>query len=373
MLTTIEINNFKSFDEKFIFNLNDVKSFDFNKECTRNGIINKALIYGQNACGKSNLGFAIFDLVFHLTNKRDIGSQFYENYQNANSNSNLTTFKFEFKFKDNKVKYEYNKKNLRQVESEKLTINDKEFAHIDKTESFFFTSNAKGVETLSKDMEDSPELSIIRYIDNSTVLEKKDQNNKIFKEFMNFVSNMLYFRSLGENNYIGFTEHPFGIYDYIIKNNLLKEFNDFLNEAGISCNLKEKKTDAKAEICFSFKNKEIDFFKIASSGTTSLALFYVWFQELKNNKDLKFVFIDEFDAFYHFRLSKLIISKLKEITNTQIILTTHNTSLLSNDLLRPDCYFLMYPNKIKSLSDSTDKELREAHNIEKMYKAGAFA
>ena len=32
----------------------------------------------------------------------------------------------------------------------------------------------------------------------------------------------------------------------------------------------------------------------------------------------------------------------------------------------------MYPDRITSLSKSTAKELREAHNIEKMYRAGFF-
>lgn len=67
----------------------------------------------------------------------------------------------------------------------------------------------------------------------------------------------------------------------------------------------------------------------------------------------------------------MIIEKLKD-TGIQFILTTHNTSIITNDLLRPDCYFLMNKKKIQSLSQSTEKELREAHNIEKMYKAGAF-
>ena len=67
----------------------------------------------------------------------------------------------------------------------------------------------------------------------------------------------------------------------------------------------------------------------------------------------------------------MVVERLKE-TGVQFILTTHNTSIISNDLLRPDCYFLMNKTKINSLSKSTEKELREAHNIEKMYKAGAF-
>ena len=114
------------------------------------------------------------------------------------------------------------------------------------------------------------------------------------------------------------------------------------------------------------------FFEVASSGTKALALFYFWYQRLKEENSVSFLFIDEFDAFYHHSLSKTLVEKLKELENTQVILTTHNTSIISNELLRPDCYFLMYPDRITSLAKSTTKELREAHNIEKMYRAGFF-
>jgi hypothetical protein len=45
---------------------------------------------------------------------------------------------------------------------------------------------------------------------------------------------------------------------------------------------------------------------------------------------------------------------------------------MTNDLLRPDCYFVMSEKEIKPFSERTPKELRKAHNIEKMYRAGAF-
>jgi len=112
-----------------------------------------------------------------------------------------------------------------------------------------------------------------------------------------------------------------------------------------------------------------DFFKIASTGTRSLALFYYWYIRMKK---ASFVFIDEFDAFYHFELSESVQKKVNEIQNVQIFTTTHNTDLMSNDLLRPDCYFLLKDNSIKAISELTEKELRQAHNLQKMYKAGAF-
>jgi len=89
-------------------------------------------------------------------------------------------------------------------------------------------------------------------------------------------------------------------------------------------------------------------------------------------KKASFVFIDEFDAFYHFELSEAIVKLIKSLKNTQIILTTHNTDLLSNDLLRPDCYFFLKEGKINSLNNLTDKDIRKAHNMQKMYKAGSF-
>ena len=140
-------------------------------------------------------------------------------------------------------------------------------------------------------------------------------------------------------------------------------FPSFLGEVG----------SARVGIDFIYEERNIAFFEIASSGTISLTLFYFWYQRLlRKEEKCSFLFIDEFDAFYHHDLSKLIVEKLKKVQSTQVILTTHNTAIISNDLLRPDCYFLMYEDNIKSLSNSTAKELRTAHNIEKMYRAGSF-
>ena len=66
-----------------------------------------------------------------------------------------------------------------------------------------------------------------------------------------------------------------------------------------------------------------------------------------------------------------MVRELKTV-DAQVILTTHNTSIMSNDLLRPDCYFLMKPDLIKPLNQCTDKELRLALNLEKIYRAEGF-
>jgi len=368
MLKKVEITNFKNFNEKFTFDLSDTNNFEFNKECIQNGIVNTGVIYGHNGCGKSNLGLAIFDLIYHLTDK-EFKPLKYNNYLNANNSSNHSTFKFTFKFDENIVEYEYTKKDYETLVSEKVTINDNIYASIDKNKSSIFETTAMGAETLNKDLQDS-NISIISYISKNTVL-KNEIKNMIFKEFINFINDMLLYKNVDDKFYMGLKQGSSNLPNYIIENDYLKDFESFLNKAEIKCKLTSKKVDDKYQLYFKFQNKEIEFFSIASSGTIALAVFYVW-QKYMENENCKFVFIDEFDAFYHHDLSTIIIEKLRDIPSTQIILTTHNTSNISNDLLRPDCYFLMDDKKITSLKDRTNKELREGHNIEKMYRAGSF-
>ena len=369
MLIKIEINNFKSFNENFIFDLSETSSFEFNKECIENEIVNTGVIYGQNGCGKSNLGFAIFDLISHLTDRK-IESNYYRNYLNADNDNNKATFNFTFKFDNNILEYNYSKSNYQTLISEELIINNISFASIDKEESKIFKTSAKGAETLNKDLGDS-NISIISYIFKNTILVD-NKINTIFKQFKQFINGMLYFRSLNDAFYIGFEQGDKYLAHDIVEHDNLKDFELFLNDAGIKCKLVSKKQDNYFDIYFKFKNKEIRFFDIVSSGTHALAIFYFWYQRLKENDGISFLFIDEFDAFYHHSLSRIIINKLKEVSNTQIILTTHNTAIISNDLLRPDCYFLMDEKKIRPLTKCTDRELREGHNIEKMYRANSF-
>ena len=118
-----------------------------------------------------------------------------------------------------------------------------------------------------------------------------------------------------------------------------------------------------------YKNSKVDFYSVASTGTRALTLFYFWYLQMSK---ASFVYMDEFDAFYHYELSESIVKRLKKLVDTQIILTTHNTDLLSNDLMRPDCYFWLDGGKIKALSELTEKELRKAHNLQKIFKAGGF-
>ena len=155
----------------------------------------------------------------------------------------------------------------------------------------------------------------------------------------------------------------------IIEANKLKDFEEFLNSQGLHVNLVSSDSPEGKRIYFQHKNGLMHYFSECSTGMESLILLYSWLIILEQ---CSFVYIDEFDAFYHYELAEMIIKKLKQFSDTQIIITTHNTDLMNNDLMRPDCYFVLTSEKIDSLNRLTEKDLRLAHNLQKLFKAGEF-
>lgn len=370
MLAKVTISNFKNFMDAVVFDLSKPKSFKFNEECIKNNLVNMALVYGHNGAGKSNLGFAIFDLIAHMTDRYS-QSRSYQNYLNADSAALYACFTYEFRFQGVEVVYSYEKSDHETLIKESMFIDGKEYFSIDRNNNTIFSTSAKGAEGLKRDIGDS-NISIVNYLSKNALLEDSE-DNRIFLCFKKFVEKMLHFKYTDDISYIGLEQGRESIQKDIIQKGNLKDFETFLNDAGVVCKLVSKKNPGgEPAIFFKFKHRELPFHEIASSGTRSLCLFYFWYQRVIFEDSVSFLFIDEFDAFYHHSLSLSIVERLKQLINTQVILTSHNTTIISNQVLRPDCYFMMYPNKIISLAESTDKELREAHNIEKMYRAGYF-
>lgn len=367
MLVKFEVENFKNFQEKFVIDLGNTKNYEFNTECVISSIVKTGLIYGPNASGKSNLGFAILELIEHLTDKKfrnleSIG----KNFLNANSHSKYAEFVYFFKFDNDTVKYSFRKDEDRDLIFEELIINDEVVLFIDRRENNHATFKFVGAENLNRDLGDS-KISAAKYLKSNSVLDPEDKNNEIFLKFFQFINKMEYFRSIKYIESIG-EENPISqIGRKIIERNLLEDFENFLNKAGIKCKLTSVMINDRINIAFIFGSRKIHFTEIASTGTYSLALFYYWLKRMEDS-EVSFLYFDEFDAYYHAKLSEDIINRLKKI-GCQTLTTTHNTSIMSNELLRPDCYFLLENNRMTPFFDISEKEIRQAHNLEKIYRS----
>lgn len=366
MLSKFSVRNFKGFKVEITFDLQNTHKYNFNNECIKDGLVNQALVYGYNGSGKSNLGLAIFDIIVHLTDKNR-NTHLYTPYQHAQNTGDYTFFTYEFKLDNHHVVYKYGKIDYEVLIFEEFSIDGQVCVSLDRPKEEA-TVKLEGAENLKTNLT-NPRLSLLKYILNNTELAD-NEINRCFKQFFHFVNHMLFFRSLHQNEYLGLEIGSRNIYADIIEQNQVKDFESFLHDAGINYKLCVVKESEEETIAVDFGGKKIALHLLASSGTQALSLFYYWLQRLQAAQ-VSFLFLDEFDAFYHHELSAFIVRRLKEM-DIQSVITSHNTSIMSNDLLRPDCYFFLKNGKIHSLAKLTNKELREAHNIEKMYKAGTF-
>lgn len=364
MLNEFKVKGFKNFKEELVFNLGDTRSYTFNGMCVDNGTAKTALIYGPNASGKSNLGEAIFDIISNLTDKHT-KSELYEHYLNLETNLSYAEFSYKFKFDNDILLYTCKKCSKDKFFEEHLSINDEEVISYDFQESI---GNIKldGAETLNKILFNG-DFSFVKYVYKNSNLNKKDNNVQVFYKFFDFVERMLLFRSLDRNEYIGFKTGVESIPEVIIASGELGGLQEFLDKNNIHYILKAD--EARKNIICQFPYGDVNIYDIASNGTKALILFFYWYITITK---VSFIFIDEFDAFYHSNISKSIVELLRDSDKLQTVMTTHNTDIMTNDLLRPDCYYVLNNCSIKSIANSTEKELRFEHNLQRLYKGGAF-
>lgn len=361
MLKRFSVENFKSFKDKITLDFSNPGNYGFGLECVSEKTITKGAIYGKSGIGKSNLGRAIFDIVNNLTDKvKEL--QKYAPFLNLDSVKPFASFEYEFQFLNHVLLYKYTKKDTNVLLQETLLIDGKEMIFYDFRDRVGF-SNFAGSESLNISSEST--VSRVKYIMNSAVLNDDNELNKVLKLFKNFVERMLLFYSLRENGFIGFKESPGHIDKIIIESEKVADFENFLNKAGFDLKLLVVDTPEGKTLYLKYQNGIVNFFQAASSGILSLTLFYSWLISIEK---CSFVYIDEFDAFYHHELSELIITELKKFKGVQIFVSTHNTDLLSNKIFRPDCYYVLFKDKIDSLNNLVEKDLRAANNLQKIFK-----
>lgn len=364
MLAKFAVTNYRGFENRIEWDLTNIKNYEFNDFAIKNKTVKNGIIFGKNGCGKSNFGLSIFDIVNHLSHKWK-KPDYYVNFIFAGAQEKTVDFEYTFNFGKTIVEYNYSKTAQGVLKNELLKVDGKQiFSRYGST--FEINDSLFPMETNIRNnlAQNANSVSIVNFLVTSYPLAE----NHYLLQLQNFVNSMLWFRCLEEREFIGLETNSYLIDEYIIKNNLVTDFSDFIKEVSEQeFNFVPPNPQDKQLFC-RIKKAVMPFGLVASTGTRSLQLLYFW---LKHLEQASFVFIDEFDAFYHFKLSKAVCERLFKL-NCQVFLTSHNTLLLSNDLLRPDCDFIIENNTIRSLHDCTPKELRQGHNIEKLYRGGAF-
>lgn len=366
MLTSFSVQNFKGFAERIEWKLNAPNNYSFHQEFISEGIVKCGVIYGPNGSGKTNLSLAIFDLVRHLT-------QYFVNpdkylpglYLTIGSSKNTAEFEYTFKFAQNEVIYKYSKNEANFLISEYLSCNNVRIFEKDGAGLYIDENQYSINDTAKANLINSANgVSIVNYILNSCPVSESDCLFQLKK----FVEGMLWYRCLEERSFIGLEANPASVDAFILENGLTDDFSEFLLRMSGQKYLFAKSIDTEKRLMCIINGKMAPFFPVASTGTHSLHLLYYW---LKKIERATFVFVDEFDAFYHHDLAVTVCKELFT-HQCQAFISTHNTTIMNTDYLRPDTCFLLVDNQIKPLNECTSKELRYGHNLEKLYRGGAF-
>lgn len=383
MLKRFTVKNYRNFKDRISIDFSDVAGYQYNMDCLTNNptekYLGKILIYGRNATGKTNFGKAI----------NDIKSMFIPIYSNdsffminADSNERYADFNYLFQFDNDEIEYCYEKESFLNITKESLFLNGEQVFEMDFFNKHF---NVKGLRSIGantvivdkylksiKEMNNKNfyvQIPFLRWLLNNTAFNDSSSFNFLYY----YINNMNFITAVKSSNRQSIPQKS-NFYEALSIGNNLKRFEEFLNYMGLKCKLKlEQLPDSSYELYFVHDIKKIPFSETASSGTIGLMDLYRNIV-IKESVGPSLLYLDEFDAFYHYEMSEKVIKYFKEVMPyTQIILTTHNTNLITNEFMRPDCIFILSGHgTLTSLPHATKRELREGHNLEKMYVSGEF-
>ncbi len=381
MLKKFSVKNYKNFKDEICIDFCDIAGYQFSTDCISDGMISKMLIYGRNATGKTNLGRALTDIIYILYSglwRINKGT-----FLNADSTEETSVFIYTFQFDGHEMIYRYTRLANRDLGDEELVIDGKIIYQCDFRCRRYNFDNLYYV--------DAETVNIERYMQ-SNMFDEADaeETTKYRLPFFKWLISNAALKSdsllLRLSDYIeemvmitvsqGIMHRPRQIYDGFSESledlNAMADFEEFLNVMGIECKLTLRKLpDNQRELYFA-NDRLIPFFENASSGT--LALVEIYRRIVMAGRGASLLYLDEFDAFYHYEMAENMICFFKKkYPKCQVIMTTHNTNLMSNKLMRPDCLFILSTEgKMTPLCKATQRELREGHNLEKMYISGEF-
>lgn len=362
MLKKFTVSNYKNFKDEISLDFSKIGEYSFHMDC-----LSMRLIYGRNATGKTNFGRALLDIKILLYGmfRNDENSVLI----NADSQKDTAKFIYEFLFGSDEVIYKYSRFANTELCDEELYINGEAIFKCDfKNSKFDFQGlsiiSAETVNTnryLNKDeMDNEYVLPFLTWLINNTTFS----DDSVLIQLFEFVRKM---GMITVGNVLLYSNRDFleDLKDPVYLHN----FEDFLNLMGIECKLVlQELPDGQVELYFSHK-KLVPFYRTASSGMLALTSLY---QKIVSNPSL--IYIDDFAAFYHYEMAEKLISFFKnKYPECQFIMTSHNTNLMTNKIMRPDCLFILSSKgTLTALCDATERELREGHNLEKMYISGEF-
>lgn len=409
------VENYKIFKEKQTFSMTTDDTKDKNRFFEKSGekLLKTSFIYGPNASGKSTLIESVQDLLLFLSGRKKI-NDIYKPFFLSEKKDEKISFNLVFSIESNNEKNKkYNGIYDYILEFKKDNVVYESLKKIEETGDYNLFERKKNGEEIvlenefnskaNKDIFNEQTSNKISYI--FALSQWKSNFSKYILSILDSKINLinganseqfrLFSKKYLESNQDSYIEHlknaDFSISDIEIKSinipsGLKAKFNNNLGSYGYEDLTKRFFTTHKKY--HSKTKKEIDeleFFDLEldeSEGTKDFI--YKLGPILATLKNGSVLFVDEFDSSLHPLLTRYIVqlfeSKKTNPKNAQLIVTTHDTSLLADkSLLIKDQVWFTEKNEfgegsLFSLGDfeDNDKYLRNDTEYQKKYLEGRF-
>ena len=406
MLINFKVKNFRSIKDEVILDMQATKDKTSKEQAVfevgKIALLKSTAIYGPNASGKSNIikAFAVFHkMILESMLRSNVNIDLPNEYFKLNSETENKPSFFEMKFLiDDKVflyGFEIDKKKvcaewLKQEKGNKILFERTEQEikfnkYFKEATATLKKQTAERVLFLSILAANNGEISksVVKLIQKMNVISGTQRGNTLNFSFSQFLGNS----KVSERMKEFILKADFGVVDIKASQKMISakqvqnipdKFKEVLfkedskiTERSLKFLHKKYNTNGKE-----VGNEPLDFFAEESDGTQQMfALSAPFIDTLENGKVL---FIDEIDASLHPLLCQYLISlfnsKEKNSKNAQLIFTTHDISLLKEELLRRDQIYFTDKNKIGatklfSLSDISE---RKGVDFAKRYLEGRY-
>ena len=384
MILEFSVENFLSFKEKAVFSMLGDSDESLKNNFVRwndKKILKSSAIYGANASGKSNFIEAIGCLsnLIRQSNSLNIGDYLSVAPFIFDEESAKKPTSFEIRFIVNGIRYIYG-----------VTL-DRE--RIYEEYLYYYPNNV-----ISKifDRTNTDEYSFIqKYNSKLNAIATKNPSNKFFlstattwnfnlmEDAFNFLANnisVVYnISSLKKRSFRNYFENEEWLKPLTL--DLLKKLDSIIVDYQVfevnSIDEYEPGVAKAYQVAFKHKNsKQFINFNLESEGTQILFIFIPFIYDALNSSHV--LLVDELDRSLHPSIVEFIVNLFnnsKEDYSSQIIFNTHDTNLLSLDILRRDQIWFTEKNDETGesvLYPLSDFSVRKDENVEKGYLQGRY-
>ncbi len=373
MLAQIVIDNFRSFKYRTVIDLTRTQYAALANTNTHEGIVKGLAFVGGNASGKSNILLAIRLLLDLLFKEREIDNPMFLCFF---GDSKEFSIEYTFKIDDVEIKYTIRNNVMKKILTERLLLdNDEVLVRMGSGAE----SEISGSKKLYSEKEVAPTTLFLRTIFFNTGFA----GNEILKKWFRFLQNSVYYNAF-ERTSMAYGNQKVGAFSFLEEKGP-EGINKFFEKHGLHQRIEyAKELESGGGLRISLDEGKMPFFKredckIAipyheeSLGNQLLLHFLPCYFATIDNSGM--LLVDEFSSGFHNDLETLLIKEwMKTAEESQLLIVTHSTNLLSTALLRPDqIYSVSFADgegsRVKRFSEEGP---RVAQNLEKMYRSGVF-